>query len=264
MKSLRLFRDIFGFRAACLLDANTAQVHLDGDSQQGLAEKTRSGYIAGHDYRDSARSLEIRCVWIGGELLGAIGFEGALDSESTAGPLGVLAAVTLERARANESASKAAAAIHAEVLRSAILDALAHEFKTPLTAIMTAAGSLKEVDGLPLDERELAEMIENEAARLGHLTTRLLRMQRLDRIEVKPNLETADLSPLVMHIVDQAKPGSGSHDTGVAPGLVVTSRGTQTIGLNAHPSADEQLGRLETPLMVLSHITVAYNMLCAP
>jgi two-component system sensor histidine kinase KdpD len=212
VKAPRLFREIFDFRAACLLDANTAQVHFDGDSQRDLVEKTRSAYIAGHDYRDSARSLDVRCLWIGGELLGAIGFEGSLDSESTAGPLAMLAAVTLERARASESASKAAAAIHAEVLRSAILDALAHEFKTPLTAILTAAGSLKEAAGLQPDERELAEMIENETARLGRLTTRLLRMQRLDRTEVKPNLESTELSALVANIVDQYRAQSDDRD----------------------------------------------------
>lgn len=224
VKSVRLFRELFGFRAACLLDANTAQVHIDGESQQALASKTRSAYIAGRDYRDSGRSLDIRCLWIGGELLGAIGFEGTIDSESTAGPLAVLAAVTLERARANDSASKAAAAIHAEVLRSAILDALAHEFKTPLTAIMTAAGSLKDSQGLELEERELAEMIENEAARLGRLTTRLLRMQRLDRTEVQPNLETADLSALVTHIVDQYRAQSVEREI-----LVTTRQGAMPV-----------------------------------
>lgn len=212
VKAPHLFREIFGFRAVCLLDANTAQVHFDGDSRQDLAEKTRSAYIGGHDYRDLARSVDVRCLRIGGELLGAIGFEGSLDSESTAGPLAMLAAVTLERARANESASKAAAAIHAEVLRSAILDALAHEFKTPLTAILTAAGSLKDVAGLQSDERELAEMIENETARLGRLTTRLLRMQRLDRTEVKPNLETTELSALVANIAAQYRAQSDERD----------------------------------------------------
>lgn len=217
-RSVRLFREMFGFRAACLLDANTAQVHLDGDPQGDLAEQTRSANIAGHDYRDSARSLDIRCLRIGGELLGTIGFEGRLDSESTVGPLAVLAAVTLERARASESASKAGAAIHAEVLRSAILDALAHEFKTPLTAILTAAGSLKDAASLQADERELAEMIESETARLGRLTTRLLRMQRLDRTDVKPNLETANLATLVAHIVDQYRSQSAEN------GILVTAR----------------------------------------
>ena len=225
VRAPRLFREIFGVRAVCLLDANTAQIHLDGESQQDLAERTRNAYIAGHDYRDSARNLDVRCLYIGGDLLGAIGFEGRLDSESTAGPLAMLAAVTLERARANETASKAAAAIHAEVLRSAILDALAHEFKTPLTAILTAAGSLKEAGGLQPDERDLADMIENETARLGRLTTRLLRMQRLDRTEVRPNLETTNLAALVANIVDQYRSQFGERDilvTSPREGLAVS------------------------------------------
>jgi len=46
------------------------------------------------------------------------------------------------------------------------------------------------------DQAELAAMIESEAARLGELTSRLLRLARLDREEVKPRLEPADAAEL--------------------------------------------------------------------
>lgn len=203
VRSLRLFREIFGFRAACLFDGSSAKLQLDGEPRADLAERTHAAYIRARDDRDSEHNIDVRCLHIGGKLLGAVGFEGDLDSETTSGPLAMLAAVTLERARAYERASRTAAAIQAEILRSAILDALAHEFKTPLTAILTAAGTIKDAHGSHPDQREMAAVIENEAARLGRLTTRLLRMQRLDRHEVKPNLEAADLQAVVTSVVDQ-------------------------------------------------------------
>jgi two-component system sensor histidine kinase KdpD len=125
------------------------------------------------------------------------------DAELTAGPLTALAAAMLERARVFRDATHAAAAAQAEVFRGAILDALAHEFKTPLATIVTAAGGLRETSGLRPEQLELAETAEMEASRLGRLTSRLLRIARLDREEVKPQLELTDIVELVTHLADE-------------------------------------------------------------
>ena len=65
------------------------------------------------------------------------------------------------------------------MFRGAVLDALAHEFKTPLATIITAAGGLKEGGSLSPEQTELAEMVESEALRLGQLSSRLLRLEAL-------------------------------------------------------------------------------------
>jgi two-component system sensor histidine kinase KdpD len=81
-------------------------------------------------------------------------------------------------------------------MRSALLDALAHEFKTPLATILTAAGGLR-IGGTTAPElAELAEMIETEASRLGDLTTRLLRLARVDREDLNPRLQSTELAEL--------------------------------------------------------------------
>jgi len=125
------------------------------------------------------------------------------DAELTAGPLAALAAAMLERARVFRDASHAAAAAQAEVVRGAILDALAHEFKTPLAAIVTATGGLRETGGLRPEQLELAEMAETEASQLGLLTSRLLRVAQLDKEEVRPQLELTDVADLVAELADQ-------------------------------------------------------------
>src|ERR1700722_3445839 len=116
-----------------------------------------------------------------GRTTGAVGFEGLEDASLTAGPLTALAAALLERTHAVRNANQAAAAAQTEAYRTVILDALAHEFKTPLSTILAAAGSLREVDSLGPHYREMAETVESEAARLGRLTSRLLRTARLER-----------------------------------------------------------------------------------
>jgi two-component system, OmpR family, sensor histidine kinase KdpD len=145
----------------------------------------------------------VRLLQHGNRVVGAIGFEGLQDVELTAEPLAALAAVMMERTRAFRRASHAAAATEAEVFRGAVLDALAHEFKTPLATIITAAGGLRDGGPLRPEQRELAEMMESEASRLGQLSSRLLRLARLDRDEVKPQMELTDLVRVVTSVVDQ-------------------------------------------------------------
>jgi two-component system sensor histidine kinase KdpD len=99
--------------------------------------------------------------------------------------------------------SQASAAAQAELFRGAILDALAHEFKTPLATIVTAAGGLRELGPLSPEQMELADIVEAEASRLGLLTSRLLRTAQIDRDEVQPKLEFTDLAELVTAVVDQ-------------------------------------------------------------
>jgi two-component system sensor histidine kinase KdpD len=84
-----------------------------------------------------------------------------------------------------------------------MLDALAHEFKTPLATILAAAGGLREAGPLASEQLEMAETVENEAARLGSLTSRLLRTARLDSEEIRPRMEMIDLSSLIAHIAAQ-------------------------------------------------------------
>jgi two-component system, OmpR family, sensor histidine kinase KdpD len=159
-KSAALFRTVFGLRAACLYDGINAELHSDGDSQTGLADRTRAAYISRQDSDDAVSRVITRVLRAAGNIMGAIGFEGLRDAELTAGPLAELAAAMLERARVFRDASHADAAAQAEVFRGAILDALAHEFKTPLATIGTAAGGLRETGGLRPEQLELAEIAE--------------------------------------------------------------------------------------------------------
>jgi two-component system sensor histidine kinase KdpD len=202
-KFLEPFRAAFDARAACLYDAGAGDLHLVGDSRNGLADRTREGYIVGRDMDDPASEVSIRCLRAGGRTTGAIGFEGLADAPSEAGALSALAATLVERTHGFRSASHATAAAQTEAYRSAILDALAHEFKNPLATILTAAGGIREAGPLRPEQQEMVEMVETETARLGHLTSRLLRVARLDREEVKPRMELIDVLSLIRGTVEQ-------------------------------------------------------------
>jgi two-component system sensor histidine kinase KdpD len=191
----------FDLRAVCLFDGSTLECYTAGASASDLEAKTRGGFIAGNDADYSEAGIAVRCLRARDKLSGAIGFEGLRDARVTAPALAALALGTLERTRAFHSAAQAAARAEAETTRAAILDALAHEFKTPLATILTAAGGLRAgACSLP-QQTELAEMIETEASRLGDLATRLLRLARIDQEELKPRFRATDAAELIARSV---------------------------------------------------------------
>ena len=198
---LKPFLSELNLAAVCLFDAATLESHQAGTSRGGLEAKTREAYISGQNAAFPEVGIVVQCLRARDAVCGAIGFEGLRNPELTAPAIAALAAAAVERARAFRSATAASAHAQAEMLRSTILDALAHEFKTPLATILTAAGGMRVAGSMPPEQTELAEMIETEASRLGELTSRLLRIARLERDEVMPRLESIDAAELAQKSV---------------------------------------------------------------
>lgn len=190
-------------KAVCLFDASSARSHSAGISQARLDLRTRDVFISGRDRDDPADLQAVRCLRTSGKSQGAIGLEGIGDAGALAGPASAMIAATLLRHHAARSAAGAEAAARTETLRSAILDALAHEFKTPLATILTAAGGLRAAAPLGPEQDDLAGLVETEAERLNELTSRLLSLARLEQEEVKPRLEPVDIAAAVGEAVDR-------------------------------------------------------------
>jgi len=201
--AIELFQNVFHLRAVCLFDASKAEIYCTDTTHERLVDQTRAAYSSGRDSEGAGSGVLTRCLHAGGNAIGAIGFEGLRDPELTAGPLSALAASLLERAHTFRTASHAAAAAQAELFRGAILDALAHEFKTPLATIVTAAGGIRELGPLCPEQKDLTDIVETEASRLSSLTSRLLRTAQLDREELRPQLKFTDMADLVAAVADQ-------------------------------------------------------------
>lgn len=197
------FCGVFGITAVCFFDAADADVYVAGNAGAELEKRTGQAFLHEKDYDSDDRRLAVRCIRAGGRTIGAIGFQGIEDPDLIAAPLSSLAAAHLERTRSFAHASRAAAAVQTESYRTVILDALAHEFKTPLSTILTAAGALREAASLGPQHHEMTEIVESEAARLSRLTSRLIRTARLEREEIRPWIELIDVSGVVADTVDQ-------------------------------------------------------------
>ena len=123
---------------------------------------------------------------------------------------------SLERDRLQREATSAEISRRSDVLKSALLDSVSHDLRTPLASVRAAAGMLMDPDvEWPSERRrEIAESIDREAEWLNRLVTNLLDMSRVEAGELRPNLAVFALPDLVSEAVTR---------TGVASaGRVVT------------------------------------------
>lgn len=125
--------------------------------------------------------------------------------------LAYYAALGVERARLVESAERAEAERRLESLRSALLIAVSHDLRTPLTTIKGLAHEI--ASGA---ERERAHVIEQEADRLDHLVGDLLDLSRIQAGAVRPALEVNTVDDLVGAALQRAAGALGGHDVSVA------------------------------------------------
>jgi two-component system, OmpR family, sensor histidine kinase KdpD len=135
----------------------------------------------------------IMVMSVGSEPVASMALRGARMPESVLQGIANLVAIGLERARAQELAQQIEAARQSEQLRTALIDAMAHEFKTPLTLIRaTTTSLLANPDQTRETRMEQLTTANEEAEHLRELIDDAVEMARLDttHIEVHPEIST--------------------------------------------------------------------------
>jgi len=117
-----------------------------------------------------------------------------------------LIGLVLDRAAAAEERNRIESAQRGEELRNTILNALAHNFRTPLTCIKAAASMMRGSDGVPgTCSRELVEVIDEEADRLDALIRDSLDLSRIQSRQANPRVEDCSLSSIVSGVLEKMK-----------------------------------------------------------
>jgi two-component system sensor histidine kinase KdpD len=160
-------------------------------------------YLAGHEYDDFANATSCRLLKRGTSITGSITLSSWDIDPLTADAVASLAAIAFERARAVERETHAKLERDAEKLRTAVLDGLAHSFKTPLTAIQTASSGLLALDGLDATQAELVGIIDERATMLNRLTTRLLQTAALEAKQIRLRRTNASMLQLVRKVLGE-------------------------------------------------------------
>ncbi len=129
----------------------------------------------------SAAGVRVLPIALGMRSRGALALTGGEYPAGMYDAIAGLVAIALERASALERFSHIEASREGERLRSALLDSITHDLRTPLTAIRVAATTLLAQPALSqADLREMYEVVDEESERLDRLIGQAVEMAQLD------------------------------------------------------------------------------------
>jgi len=187
-------------------------------------DQLKSIIARGEPMVDSARNLSYTPLKMGVRTVGAIGVAGNL-SRQTLAAMGSLIAIAVERANAVETLARSEGAREGERLRSAILDSVTHEFRTPLTSIKASITSLLSTTGLsPDDRQELMTVINEESDRLNRLVGEAAEVAQLESHEFQLDLQECRMLDLVQAAVAEVKQSLGKHPMEIRVPEEITAR----------------------------------------
>ena len=143
---------------------------------------------------------------LGMRTVGSLAVTGDELSRQTLDALGSLVGLAVERARALQDLSKNRAEQEHERLRSALLDSVTHEFRTPLTSIKASITTL--LSGAVLQEEgrhDLLTVIDEETDRLNRLVGEASEMAQLDAGMFKLDLQPHSIDDALEPAIQDAK-----------------------------------------------------------
>jgi two-component system sensor histidine kinase KdpD len=167
-----------------LFALNGAVLRIEGEPQVFQAGQATAGSVSIISLNAGART----------DMLELYGPQPSMEVRSA---LASMISLVIERARSSEEKAKIEATQRGEELRTTVLNALAHNFKTPLTSIKAAASVLRTSAQLSSPaEHELAVIIDEEADRLDQLIRESLDLERIESHRANPRREECHLSAI--------------------------------------------------------------------
>jgi two-component system sensor histidine kinase KdpD len=129
------------------------------------------------------------------------------------------ATAALERKRLAESAAEAAALQAADKMRTALLAAVSHDLRAPLSAARAAVSTLAdpELTLAPTDHAELLEIADQSLTRLTRLVEDLLDMSRLQAGALSPRLTPIDVRDILVPALESLPDGGADDRVRVEP-----------------------------------------------
>lgn len=207
----RFIVDSFGVRSAAISLSNRADVYRSSPNIDGLESRDMQLIcLRGEPRLDAEQQMAFMPLRMGMRVVGCVGVAGSMLSRQTLEAIGSLVAISSERAGAVEKLSRAEAARESEQLRSVLLDSVAHEFRSPLTAIKASVTSLLGGSShSPLhseeEKQELLTIINEESDRLNRLIGEAAEMAQLDANKVEFRFDSAPIGPVVHETLDELK-----------------------------------------------------------
>lgn len=185
-------------------------------------EKMKTAFLRDEMTLDSDHAEYFIPVRMGVRPIASLGISGAPLSKQSVEAIGSMVAIGIERARAVEQLGQTEAERQGERLKSALLDSITHDFRTPLTSMKAAVtGLLASGNSNFSQSRELLTIINEECDRLNHLVEEAGEMAKLEAGEVTLDLASTPIEEIIDAALANCKSAlSGRHvSVTVADGL---------------------------------------------
>jgi two-component system sensor histidine kinase KdpD len=177
----------FGFFAVAFCSGWDEQIDFAGQVDARLESNILRDIASCEDCRyiwrkkdASGDEIVTAPVSLGGRVIGSLGAIGPSVSEPAWQAIANLAGITVERVRTQAAASRMEAAKQNEALKSLLLDALAHDFVTPLTSIKGAITTVRSEYPHAPDEDDLLAVVEEESDKLTGMVNETIDMAQIE------------------------------------------------------------------------------------
>jgi two-component system, OmpR family, sensor histidine kinase KdpD len=117
--------------------------------------------------------------------------------------LEALLSAALEREALLSGVVETAALRRADTVKTALLRAVSHDLRSPLTAISAAGAAVGSPSLSPAEREEMAAVIQEEARRLSRLVDNLLDLSRLEAGAAEPRLQLTSVEELIRAAVGE-------------------------------------------------------------
>jgi two-component system, OmpR family, sensor histidine kinase KdpD len=195
-----LVQSIFPAESVAIFDADLREVYVAGEWSPDVQNALQNICTFATHTDDAATGLSKRVLQMGNLSIGALMLRGETHGRVATAIASVIA-ITFDRYHALANESRTETARQTELLRSSVLDNLAHAYKTPLTVIGTASQGLGAIGNLTPAQANLVTMIDEQTALLNQLTTRLLKTARLQSHEISPQAEKVAVMPVFEDVI---------------------------------------------------------------
>lgn len=194
---------VFDLQAAVLYERDSGDFSCVGTATpEDIQSTLRSAAVLGGISPQDQPPFVIVAVSRGSEPVASVALRGAAMPAGVLQGIANLVAIGLERARAQDLAQQIEAARQSEQLRTTLIDAMAHEFKTPLTLIRAATTSLLAKPEIPTASRtEQLAIADEEAKHLQELIDDAIEMARLGTAHIEIHPELASLEETLREVL---------------------------------------------------------------
>jgi two-component system sensor histidine kinase KdpD len=194
--------EIFNVEGVALYERRSHQLYRAGAAFPAEVEAQLSEIMFNGPSVETKAGHVVMSLSLGAEPVASMALRGAIMPESLLQGIANLVAIGLERARAQDLSQQIEAARQSEELRTTLIDAMAHEFKTPLTLIKATTTSLLANPNQALETRtEQLKAADGEAEHLRQLIDDAVELARLDTAHIEVHPEISTLQEILVDVI---------------------------------------------------------------